>query len=98
MQYCQNSCPRAKREGMNLMTRLYNMIAICRNADASDGCICNNLSDTSGEFPLSIFKMYKHISNLIYFLTSKSVMCFFVFLKKPMTFDYCVTVFKIILT
>ena len=35
----------------NMMTRLYNMNVMSWNADASDGCICNNLSDTSGKFP-----------------------------------------------
>ena len=37
------------------------------------------------------------ILNLIEFLTSKSSMCFFVFLKNPMTFGYSVNVFKKIL-
>ena len=58
---------------------------------------CNIHSDTSGKFPLSIYKIYKrrdHFCNFILVLVLNMLMCFFVFLKFPMSFTYSINVFK----
>ena len=70
MQYCQNPWPRAKREVMDLMTRLYNMNVMKNPLNVGmlmhpTVVFCNNLSDTSLASYIKTYLISNFISNCV---------------------------------
>ena len=92
--------------GHDMMIRLHNMIVMSWNVVRYDGCI---LQQPSGYIPCFdilnyIWRRIKCVLILIAFFTYHLILdvkyghvFLFVFLKNPLTFAYCVNVFKKIL-